>query len=246
MKRLILLVSIVSCMAFAQAQTVELATIGVFDASTGTLRGIVDTLDLSNYTIPTNQRAAIESVFGTGYAGALVLMVTNNSSSPIAAGDSLRIENKINGVSFSSITLTMKEALDVDSSTVVITNGYIYGAPSKGGLNTCHYSVVKHNNDPVTDAGDAWYYLLAAGQSIVENVFANTNVYPNPTASMLNISNVENTDINIYAINGQLVKSEKNANGNVSIDLSDMASGMYIVRMQNGNSVRTEKIQVVK
>ena len=58
----------------------------------------------------------------------------------------------------------------------------------------------------------------------------NISVYPNPTTDYLNIkiSGSSNFNLNIYDLNGKLLKSEKN---NTSIQIQDLTNGLYIVEI---------------
>lgn len=247
MKRFILVLAAVACMGFASAQTVSRATIGVFSTSTSQLAGTMDTIKMSNAAIPVDMAIKVSQInVGEGYAVRVLVKITNNSSVDLAVGDSLILSSKTNGTEIMKYQVTMEKALAVDSSTTILLDDYIVGAACKGGMNVMNYSIAKRNETAVNDGGDDIYLILSAQQSVVENALENVSIYPNPARNILNVNNVENANVNIYAINGQLVKSMANVNGSVQVDLSDMAAGMYIVRMQSGNDVRTEKIQVVK
>ena len=72
-------------------------------------------------------------------------------------------------------------------------------------------------------------------------------IYPSPVSDNLKIENLqEATDISIYNVVGQVVRTVNSVMGSVEIDMSDLSNGLYFVKMQNSKSVRTEKIQVVK
>ncbi|MCR4680269.1 MAG: fibronectin type III domain-containing protein [Bacteroidales bacterium] len=68
----------------------------------------------------------------------------------------------------------------------------------------------------------------------VENYeLSNTVIYPNPTTSVVTIRNEEVviSEVNVYDVYGKLLKSEKVDNNNANLDLSDLANGMYVVRI---------------
>lgn len=245
MKKFILVLAAVACMGFVSAQTVYLATVAI--VVNNEVLGVMDTIPLSNNTLPAGQGIRLSQInFGAGTAAYALVGIKNNTSSTIPAGDSLKISVKFNGTELLSYTMTLKANLEADSITAAYLDGIMVGDYAKGGLNVINYSISKYNDVAVNDAGDDIYVILSAQQSIVENALSNVSIYPNPARNILNVNNVENANVNIYAINGQLVKSMANVSGNAQVDLSDMAAGMYIVRMQSGNDVRTEKIQVVK
>ena len=63
----------------------------------------------------------------------------------------------------------------------------------------------------------------------------NKSVYPNPTESVLNISNLEGEyAYSIFDLNGKTVKSEKNKNSK-SINVTDLISGTYLLEINENN-----------
>jgi len=83
--------------------------------------------------------------------------------------------------------------------------------------------------------------------SVNENTMASVKIYPNPVNSNLKIENMnEVTDINIYNVTGQVVRTIPSATGSIDVDMSNLSNGLYFIKMQNGKNVRTEKIQVVR
>jgi hypothetical protein len=74
------------------------------------------------------------------------------------------------------------------------------------------------------------------------------SIFPNPIRdNNLKIENLnEATDIHIYNITGQLIRTEAAVMGNANIDVSNLSNGMYILKLQSGKSTRTEKIQVIR
>jgi hypothetical protein len=74
----------------------------------------------------------------------------------------------------------------------------------------------------------------------------NVNVYPNPTTGLVTIQNVEGADVAVYNMLGMCVYSEIEVEGNISVDMSNMAEGTYIVRISGVNAVKTQKINLIK
>ena len=82
-----------------------------------------------------------------------------------------------------------------------------------------------------------------------------TNIYPNPVASIANVSfslsKVSRVLLMIYDMNGQQVKTVADKQFNegfhkVSFETNDMSSGIYMLRLQSGEFFETKKIVVVK
>ncbi len=61
------------------------------------------------------------------------------------------------------------------------------------------------------------------------------NIYPNPVTDVLNVqwnNTTESANLSIRDLSGRLVLSERGANGNAVLDLSNLSSGNYILELQ--------------
>jgi hypothetical protein len=79
----------------------------------------------------------------------------------------------------------------------------------------------------------------ASSESFNSNVFS---IYPNPTTSVLNISNnnnVEIKNISVTDINGRIVKSQ--AGSLTQINVSDLNAGVYFVTIEAAEGKTTKK-----
>ncbi len=68
------------------------------------------------------------------------------------------------------------------------------------------------------------------------------NIYPNPTSDFITVSGAENFDWRLYDVNGKLIKMRKDEYQNTEIDLTELTSGIYFVRIRSGNRMLTKKI----
>lgn len=81
-------------------------------------------------------------------------------------------------------------------------------------------------------------------------IAANNNefkIYPNPADDFINIStnnNFKNADVSLFDISGKLVLEKEIDSDNNKIDISDIISGTYIVKIKSGNKVEQQKIVV--
>jgi carboxypeptidase T len=68
-------------------------------------------------------------------------------------------------------------------------------------------------------------------------------VYPNPVSDVLNITTpAENYTVEMYTIQGQLVRRTENNNGSQTIDYSNLASGLYLLRLTSSEASQTLRI----
>lgn len=89
------------------------------------------------------------------------------------------------------------------------------------------------------DAGDPDASTSGVEEVVINNAnTSNMSFYPAVTSDNVNFVNVEKAWI--YNTNGQMVKHVANADATVNV--SNLASGVYVVRMQNGQIVRSGKL----
>jgi hypothetical protein len=73
-------------------------------------------------------------------------------------------------------------------------------------------------------------------------------IFPNPVRdNNLKIENIDVvTDVHLYSITGQLIQKAPAVMGDVNMDVSNLSNGIYILKMQSGKNIRTEKIQIIR
>ena len=79
-----------------------------------------------------------------------------------------------------------------------------------------------------------------------DNDFASVELYPNPTSSVLNISNAENATVEIYNILGQVMTIKTNISSQETFDVSGYAAGAYMAKISNAGVTTTKKFVVMK
>ena len=183
-----------------------------------------------------------------------ILIVKNslNQATDLAVGDTLYVEFGINAQK-SNFKLTLGKELKKDSVTFVQLP---LNVPAKlfveGDYANKLTSKVKgyYSNGTKTEFEDAapftgCFTTVLNHVNVREAELENIRLFPNPVRNNLYIENANNVQVSIYAANGQLINNVT-ANGNTTISMSDYSAGLYIVKMQNGQATRVEKIQVVR
>lgn len=100
--------------------------------------------------------------------------------------------------------------------------------------------------DPVSTNNRACLTINRGTTGINEIAEGEVNVYPNPATTVINIANAEGAQVSVFDINGRMISNVESASANQTIDASNFAKGMYIVRIANGNNVITKKVSVVR
>lgn len=82
---------------------------------------------------------------------------------------------------------------------------------------------------------------------IKTNALTEMSLYPNPTSGILNINATEATSaVEVFNVIGDKVYSGNLIKGNNAIDLSGLANGTYIVKMNSNNQTLTKKVVISK
>lgn len=70
------------------------------------------------------------------------------------------------------------------------------------------------------------------------------NIYPNPATDVLNLSLTQNAKIEIINLFGQTVLSTNESIGSIALDISDLATGTYVMNVTSNTRTTTTKIMI--
>jgi hypothetical protein len=71
-------------------------------------------------------------------------------------------------------------------------------------------------------------------------------VYPNPTTGNFTISNVTNATVYVYTTLSHLVRTFENITHNETININHLPSGVYFIKIVDGDTIKNEKIILSK
>ena len=80
---------------------------------------------------------------------------------------------------------------------------------------------------------------------LATNSFANKiaiELYPNPSSGLFNLKLASDLNIEVYNNLGQVIVSQKMLSGDRTLDISEKPSGVYFLKVRDGNDVSTYKI----
>ena len=98
--------------------------------------------------------------------------------------------------------------------------------------------IENYYNNEIVD--DFTFSFTTTDEVNVEEVNNNINIYPNPATDIINITNAENSTIEIYNIAGELVISTTETN----IDVSTLTNGTYLIKVIAEDNIITEIINI--
>ncbi|MDA9803205.1 Omp28-related outer membrane protein [Flavobacteriaceae bacterium] len=120
----------------------------------------------------------------------------------------------------------------------------IFDSAGNGGGSIVLYDT---NNDVVYNspgnygAGEEAHFKTVGELGNNDNILSNVVIYPNPATNNLNIQNAENSSIKVFDLLGRIVALENNISLNQQLDVSKLTTGTYLIKIINGNQVKTDK-----
>ncbi|WNM17919.1 T9SS-dependent choice-of-anchor J family protein [Flavobacterium capsici] len=138
-------------------------------------------------------------------------------------------------------TTTLSTVNVVGTTFVVTTNNFT--APTTG----TYYFGFNHNNPATSVATSIVLDKVEFTTNLNSNDFLSNNlvVYPNPTKNIINISNSLNAVVDnvvLTDLNGRVVKSQKINATEGQVDISDLATGIYMMNVTTDQGVATKKV----
>lgn len=118
-----------------------------------------------------------------------------------------------------------------------------------------YYKLVAHYVDLECDSPPAAYiydenqyyiHFYYSVDGVVESSANSLNVYPNPTKGMLNVEAPMMKNIEVYNMLGQKVFAT-NVNGDTaSIDIKELGSGMFMIKVETVEGFMTKKVSIIE
>lgn len=80
--------------------------------------------------------------------------------------------------------------------------------------------------------------------SVEENAVSSISLFPNPSAGLVNIELASEARVTIFDLSGKSVFATTAQSGINSFDLSDQKAGLYLLRVQENDTISTIKLQL--
>jgi len=125
----------------------------------------------------------------------------------------------------------------------------IYDSAGNGGGSVVLYdseNVVVYNSTGNYEArGDA-FFSTEGLLNVSDNVLQNVVIYPNPAKSVLNINNAENASIEVLDLLGRVLITKSSISLNEQLNVSELTSGTYLIKISSNNKTVTDKFIIHK
>ena len=233
MKKLLLSFILISAGAFtASAQCTVTHAPSIFipattnyvagQSFTATCSGNLNYVQVTANTTGTVPAGTLTIYAGDGVATTPIYTQAFNAITVANVGDPIRINitGSVPITNASQYTFTAFINLDVQ-----VDQGYAGGQAFQG-------------TTPTGSLDVAFEVDIATPTGVEEIENTSTTIYPNPATNVINVSTNEPVQlVEIYSINGALVKTVKTK----TVDVSDLVKGMYIITVQTESGITQSK-----
>ena len=111
---------------------------------------------------------------------------------------------------------------------------------------TDHEGTVLYNAVGNWGAEKAGQFLSNGVLGVTQSELDNLSLYPNPASTVLNLKNAENANIQIFDLLGKLILSQENIAMDAQINVANLASGTYLIKIAKDNAVVTKRFLISK
>ena len=79
------------------------------------------------------------------------------------------------------------------------------------------------------------FYIYDPNASVAEEELVSYHVYPNPSKNIIHITSPSVTQMTcvLYSLSGQRILEKDASTNSISIDISELKAGMYILKINN-------------
>ncbi len=133
-------------------------------------------------------------------------------------------------------------SFEVAWSVAVNSSGNIYLAGWFGSPTLTFGSTTLTNADNSGNSADIFIAKLSTATGINElNNLLNISFYPNPAINNITIESPQQALIEIFNIQGLLIKTLTKSGNKISVDISDFTKGIYFVKVKTDEGMLVEK-----
>jgi hypothetical protein len=88
-------------------------------------------------------------------------------------------------------------------------------------------------------------FKVTTSLSEINTIETSTAIFPNPTSDVINIQSEDIIkEVNLIGVNGEIAKNIIANSDNITFNISNLSSGMYVLHINTDNAMITRKIEI--
>lgn len=206
--------------------------------------------DVFDFETKSSYSVRVETNDGNGgtYQEAFTITITNENESISVTNP---IEDQSQEEGFGSINIELSDvfsdedgdaltysASSSDASVITVSNSGTTLTITEVGVGTAMITVTADDGSGVTTSDEFEVTVTAAPLGFEDDI--SLEIYPNPTKDFVNIKSDKQLQIILFNLNGQTIRS---GNGQtVRMDLRNLSSGTYLLKITDGELTSTRRI----
>jgi hypothetical protein len=103
-----------------------------------------------------------------------------------------------------------------------------------------YYVIVTGSDGCVSDTSNVIYFDITGVRYLQDN--KTINIFPNPAFSFINIEAPQRSEIEIYSMQGQLIKDFSSNGNKMNVDVSSFPGGVYVIEIKTEKGIVAEKL----
>lgn len=233
MKKFYAFFILMAALLAASAQTVDFEIVGFVDSDGNTISSLV--LRPSQDLQPR-------------------VKLKNNGPDAVAATDSVIFDVTYNeGLHVTSVILMGTELHSVvageDVTVDLLQPIWTAATMSQYGLTECNLCyevrIAGHSTDP-NPANNKACIDVTRTVSVGDDDVPSVSLFPNPASASVILAGAENARVQLFDLSGKQISVIERACESQQLDVSALSAGLYVVRISDGKSVVTKKLNVVR
>ena len=163
----------------------------------------------------------------------------NNGIVTVIAGNTNQVDLMVTTSPYNSMFVPFPMYDDGSNGDAIANDGiYTAALPYYASGQAVKYYIRAQNNNAMRlspERAEYEFYIYDPNASVAEEELVSYQVYPNPAQDMIHITGTNNEKLEcfLFTIAGQLVRQDSNFGQSTSIDVSDLESGIYILKIND-------------
>ena len=163
----------------------------------------------------------------------------NNGMVTVISGNTNQVDLMVTTSPHNSMFVPFQMYDDGSNGDAIANDGiYTTALPYYASGQAVKYYIRAQNNNAMRlspERAEYEFYIYDPNASVAEEELVSYQVYPNPSKNIIHITSPSVTQMTcvLYSLSGQRILEKDASTNSISIDISELKAGMYILKINN-------------